>query len=298
MKLVKLDHHYHRGDKTSDLKGDNDKEKFVVPPDMDCNINDAKDDEEMSQQHHPAKVATTAPTNNALMKLLMGGNGTAGYNNHSATSATATASKMAKMNDVTSSSTGFVCCHVCGGQGGDGEEGEAVEVENDHMKHYDKSNLRCNPGSSGSGGNNCAISRSIASYFQVTKKQLSSSSDNLPKKSPTFSSSSSRKKASLPQKKISSSASSSSSSSGKSSRRSPSSKNNKQRLLILSPCRYCDRPTCNAMIPPCIKLCEECQQYFCSFCCKVNYDGMYEKIVCFECDELILLSHCCDRMEL
>ena len=69
----------------------------------------------------------------------------------------------------------------------------------------------------------------------------------------------------------------------------------------LPPCRYCDRPTCknnNNNNSSCSKQCEECQHNFCSFCCKVNYDGIYEKTVCFECDELLMLSHCCDRMEL
>jgi len=127
----------------------------------------------------------------------------------------------------------------------------------------------CAIGDNRSGGGSCA-SRSIASYFQVTKKQSSSS------KLPPQPSASSRKT---------------------SSQHATTTTPNKNNNHHLPPCRYCDRPTCNNN-PSCIKQCEECQHNFCSFCCKVNYDGMYEKTVCFECDELLMLSHCCDRMEL
>lgn len=50
----------------------------------------------------------------------------------------------------------------------------------------------------------------------------------------------------------------------------------------LSPCRYCDQPTC----PACTRQCEQCQHRFCTFCTKVDYEsGVAERILCFECDE-------------
>lgn len=113
--------------------------------------------------------------------------------------------------------------------------------------------------------------RSIASYFKVTKKQPPTSG----KMPPQSSQPNSKKSSSQHMTAISTA-------------------NND--FPYLPSCRYCDRPTCSK--PSCTKQCEECQQNFCSFCCKVNYDGMYEKTVCFECDELLMLSHCCDRMDL
>ena len=50
----------------------------------------------------------------------------------------------------------------------------------------------------------------------------------------------------------------------------------------LSPCRYCDKPTCLA----CSRKCEICQSSFCTFCSKVDYGGVVERILCFECDEV------------
>ena len=50
----------------------------------------------------------------------------------------------------------------------------------------------------------------------------------------------------------------------------------------LNPCRYCDKPTCVT----CTRHCESCERWFCTFCSKVNYGGIVERILCFECDEL------------
>ncbi|KAL3797600.1 hypothetical protein ACHAW5_003319 [Stephanodiscus triporus] len=50
----------------------------------------------------------------------------------------------------------------------------------------------------------------------------------------------------------------------------------------LSPCRYCDKPTCIS----CTRRCEMCQHRFCIFCTKVNYESsVVECVFCFECDE-------------
>jgi hypothetical protein len=137
------------------------------------------------------------------------------------------------------------CCHVCGGNGGD---------------------ATAERGSNNNGGSNCA-SRSIASYFQVTKNQHSMKLD--PSSSSSLSSSSRKVTPSLPpQHEI------------------LQSNNTPFQQSLLLPCRYCDRPTCHNN-PSCIKQCEECQNNFCSFCCTVNYTRVYEKTVCFECDELI-----------
>ena len=120
--------------------------------------------------------------------------------------------------------------------------------------------------------NNSRGNRSIASYFKVTKKQPSTSSSKMPSQS-------SQQNSKKP-----------------STQHMAATSTNNNDISHLPSCRYCDRPTCSN--PSCTKQCEECQQNFCSFCCKVNYDGMYEKTVCFECDELLTLSQCCDRMDL
>eukprot|EP00984_Skeletonema_dohrnii_P002892 scaffold981_cov70-Skeletonema_dohrnii-CCMP3373.AAC.2 len=214
-------------------KNDEELQDVVIPLE-ECH----DDDEEMS--HDSPDHSQSAKSSNSLMKKLMeGGNN---------------ASSLTTKNDASYSSSGVECCHVCGGQG-DGATTNGARKG-------------CAIGSSSSSSGSRA-SRSIASYFQVTKKQSLSS------KLPSQPSASSRK--AFPQHATTK----------------PNNNNNHH----LPPCRYCDRPTCNNN-PSCIKQCEECQHNFCSFCCKVNYDGMYEKTVCFECDELLMLSHCCDRMEL
>jgi hypothetical protein len=52
--------------------------------------------------------------------------------------------------------------------------------------------------------------------------------------------------------------------------------------LNLQSCRYCDKPTCYT----CTRQCEQCQNRFCSFCTKVDYEmSIVERILCFECDD-------------
>eukprot|EP01082_Thalassiosira_pseudonana_P000054 g338.t1 g338 contig1:815642-817105(-) len=50
-------------------------------------------------------------------------------------------------------------------------------------------------------------------------------------------------------------------------------------------CRYCDKPTC---IQSCSRQCEQCSNRFCTFCSKVDYGEVVERIVCFECEELLV----------
>ncbi|KAL3805365.1 hypothetical protein HJC23_009072 [Cyclotella cryptica] len=44
-------------------------------------------------------------------------------------------------------------------------------------------------------------------------------------------------------------------------------------------CRYCDKPTCFT----CTRPCERCSHNYCTFCSKVDYGGLDEKIFCFDC---------------
>ena len=44
-------------------------------------------------------------------------------------------------------------------------------------------------------------------------------------------------------------------------------------------CHYCDKATCSS----CTRSCERCSRDFCTFCSKVDYRGVVEKIMCFEC---------------
>mmetsp|Transcript_11584 Transcript_11584/g.19187 ORF Transcript_11584/g.19187 Transcript_11584/m.19187 type:complete len:384 (+) Transcript_11584:226-1377(+) len=227
----------------------NDEElKDIVIPLEECH----DDDQEMTC--NSSDHSRSSKSSNSLMKQLM--------KSGNASSLTTVSNRN---NDAACSTDGTICCHVCGGHG-DSETGHgATNNAGGSTSGNSSSNI----------GGSCAKSRSIASYFQVTKKQ--SSSSKLPSQpSSTLKSSSSRKP---------------------SSQHTTITPTNTTNQHLLPPCRYCDRPTCNNN-PSCIKQCEECQHNFCSFCCKVNYDGMYEKTVCFECDELLMLSHCCDRMEL
>ena len=252
MKRVKVDNRFDMGgDDTND----------IIPPleehkEMACQRPCNKD---KGSPVAKAAVTTATKTTNSLLKLI-------GNCDSSSDIVDVPLTTMSKMKDVASSpktSQSSCCCHVCGGTGGD------AAVEDVMCEDMGSS-------SNNSGGSNCA-SRSIASYFQVTKKHSSMKFDPI-----SSSSCSSRKvTSSLPsqQHKV------------------LKNTNTPHQQSLLPPCRYCDRPTCRNN-PSCIKQCEECQHNFCSFCCKVNYTGIYEKTVCFECDELIMLSHCCDRMEL
>jgi hypothetical protein len=44
-------------------------------------------------------------------------------------------------------------------------------------------------------------------------------------------------------------------------------------------CQYCDKATCSS----CTRQCERCCRDFCTFCSRVDYGGVVEKIMCFEC---------------
>ena len=47
-------------------------------------------------------------------------------------------------------------------------------------------------------------------------------------------------------------------------------------------CSYCDRPACS----DCTRQCEgECKAFFCTFCSRVNYEGVRERIFCFHCED-------------
>ena len=251
----------------SDVGGQYDND--VIPP-----LEEHKDDEkeEMACQRpckkgsSAAKAASTAATTTeTLLSKFIGSSG------NSSNIVDVSSATMSKLKDVAASpknSQSSCCCHVCGGTGGD------TAVDDVMLTQCSEDII--GSGSNNSGGSNCA-SRSIASYFQVTKKHSSMKPDPI-------------SSLSCSSRKVTSSLS-------------PSSSSQQHKVLQstntphLPPCRYCDRPTCRNN-PSCIKQCEECQHNFCSFCCKVNYMGVYEKTVCFECDELIMLSHCCDRMEL
>ncbi|GFH51238.1 hypothetical protein CTEN210_07714 [Chaetoceros tenuissimus] len=47
-------------------------------------------------------------------------------------------------------------------------------------------------------------------------------------------------------------------------------------------CSYCDRPACSN----CTRQCEgECKAFFCTFCSRVDYEGVRERIFCFHCQD-------------
>lgn len=47
-------------------------------------------------------------------------------------------------------------------------------------------------------------------------------------------------------------------------------------------CSYCDRPACS----DCTRQCEgECKAFFCTFCSRVDYEGVRERIFCFHCKD-------------
>ena len=61
-------------------------------------------------------------------------------------------------------------------------------------------------------------------------------------------------------------------------------------------CHYCDKLTCQS----CIRQCELCSGDFCTFCSKVDYRGVVEKILCFECvnEEYVSAGGDVDMMDL
>jgi hypothetical protein len=45
-------------------------------------------------------------------------------------------------------------------------------------------------------------------------------------------------------------------------------------------CAYCDRPACQS----CMRACEGgCNEYYCTFCSTIDYQGVQEKLLCFAC---------------
>jgi hypothetical protein len=50
----------------------------------------------------------------------------------------------------------------------------------------------------------------------------------------------------------------------------------------LSSCAYCDRPACAS----CIRSCEGgCNEGYCTFCSRIDYEGIQERIFCFSCQD-------------
>jgi len=48
----------------------------------------------------------------------------------------------------------------------------------------------------------------------------------------------------------------------------------------MSCCAYCDRPACHS----CMRACEGgCNEYYCTFCSTIDYQGVQEKLLCFAC---------------
>ena len=146
----------------------------------------------------------------------------------------------------TSDVRGVMCCHVCS------EEDSANNTS---------SSVTSSPAASFNTTTNetTAVpkSHSLLNFFQSTKKQPSSHLQKLP--AANFGN----------QQQQHNDA--------------PSSQNdtNKSISSNLSPCRYCDKPTCSS----CTRQCEMCQHHFCTFCTKVDYDSsITERILCFDCD--------------
>lgn len=47
-------------------------------------------------------------------------------------------------------------------------------------------------------------------------------------------------------------------------------------------CSFCNRLCCNNTT--CISLCEKCGYKYCKFCCTLNYDYNYERLLCIDCN--------------
>ena len=147
----------------------------------------------------------------------------------------------------TSDARGVMCCHVCS------EEDSANNT----------SGVTSSPAASFNTTTNETMavpkSHSLLNFFQSTKKQTGSHPQKLPEanfghqqQQHNIGASTSR------QNDI-----------------------NKSLSSNLSPCRYCDKPTCSS----CTRQCEMCQYHFCTFCTKVDYDSsITERILCFDCD--------------
>ena len=52
--------------------------------------------------------------------------------------------------------------------------------------------------------------------------------------------------------------------------------------MDLARCTHCSKAVC---IDSCLKQCEQCEQFYCSFCSAYDYSQRYEKLYCFGCTE-------------
>jgi len=140
---------------------------------------------------------------------------------------------------------GLMCCHVCS------EEDSANNTSSVTSSPAASFNTITNETTA------VPKSHSLLNFFQSTKKQSSSHPQNLP--AANFSNNQQHTVA-------------------------PSTHQNDTNKSLssnLSPCRYCDKPTCFS----CTRQCEMCQYHFCTFCTKVDYDSsITERILCFDCD--------------
>ena len=58
--------------------------------------------------------------------------------------------------------------------------------------------------------------------------------------------------------------------------------NREQNELNSIRCSFCNRLCCNNT--SCISLCEKCGYKYCKFCCTLNYDDNYERLLCIDCN--------------
>ena len=58
--------------------------------------------------------------------------------------------------------------------------------------------------------------------------------------------------------------------------------NRDQNELDSTRCSFCNRLCCNNAT--CISLCEKCGFKYCKFCCTLNYDDVYERLLCIDCN--------------
>jgi hypothetical protein len=158
------------------------------------------------------------------------------------------------------------CCHVCSVE----DHGENITTTTPHVEKHSVETLR---DVSGGGGNNGPRSHSLLAYFQPTKRLPAMHQRALVSHYlavvPSRSSSSRDDVITL-------------SSNNNINDNNNQQQQHQQRVLNLSACRYCDKPTCIT----CTRQCELCLHCYCIFCTKVNYESsVAERLLCFECDE-------------
>ena len=162
------------------------------------------------------------------------------------------------------------CCHVCSLE----DHGENITTTTPHVKkHSVVETLGVVRG--GGGGNNGPRSHSLLAYFQPTKRLPAMHQRALV----------SHYLAVVPSQHSSvfrDGGITSSSNNNNNINDNDNKQQHQQRVLNLSACRYCDKPTCIT----CTRQCELCLHYYCIFCTKVNYESsVTERLLCFECDE-------------